>query len=170
MSPTCTSILTSTASPTRTLGQQPRGMENMWTSSLPPTRGIPQLILQEVLYLYFWNLRLDGLHHRAGCQFRCFWSASHWLLMIPHCLLEMRPSLPFFNTTVLVLSHVWLFTTPRTVAHAPLSLGFSRQEYWSGLPVPPLGDLPNPGIEPAFPVSPALQADSLPTEPSGKPM
>ena len=92
MSPTCTSILTSTASPTRTLGQQTWGMENMWTSSLPPTRGVPQLILQEVLYLYFWNLRLNGLHYRAGCQFRCFWSASHWLLMIPHCLLEMRPS------------------------------------------------------------------------------
>jgi len=48
-----------------------------------------------------------------------------------------------------------LFPTLRTVAHqAPLSMGFSRQEYWSGLPFPP-GDLPNPGIEPASPVSPA---------------
>ena len=46
-------------------------------------------------------------------------------------------------------SRVWLFVTPRTVAHqAPLSMGFSRQEYWSGLPCPPPGDLPNPGIEP----------------------
>ena len=44
---------------------------------------------------------------------------------------------------------------------APLSMGFSRQEYWSGLPFPSAGDLPNPGIEPR---SPALQADSLPTE------
>ena len=43
------------------------------------------------------------------------------------------------------------------VAHqAPLSMGFSRQEYWSGLPFPPLGDLPNPGIKPKSPVSPAL--------------
>ena len=51
--------------------------------------------------------------------------------------------------------------TPWTVAHqAPLSMGFSRQEYWSGLPFPSPGDLPNPGIEPK---SPALQADSLPT-------
>ena len=50
-----------------------------------------------------------------------------------------------------------------TLAHqAPLSMGFSRQEYWSGLPFPPPGDLPNPGIEPTSPVSPALQADSLP--------
>ena len=45
---------------------------------------------------------------------------------------------------------------------------FSRQEYWSGLPCPPLGDLPNPGMEPMSSVSPSLQADSLPAEPSGK--
>ena len=55
---------------------------------------------------------------------------------------------------------------PWTVAHqAPLSMGFSRQEYWSGLPFPSLGDLPKPGIEPE---SPALQADSLLSEPPGK--
>ena len=54
-----------------------------------------------------------------------------------------------------------------TVAiRAPLSLEFSRQEYWSGLPFPSPGDLPNPGIEPSFP---ALQADSLPAKASGKP-
>ena len=53
------------------------------------------------------------------------------------------------------------------IAHqAPLSMGFSRQEYWSGLPFPSPGDLPNPGIKPG---SPALQADSLLSEPSGKP-
>ena len=52
--------------------------------------------------------------------------------------------------------------TPSTVARqAPLSMGFSRQEYWSGLPFPTPGDLPNPGIEPG---SPVLQADSLSTE------
>ena len=44
-------------------------------------------------------------------------------------------------------------------------MGLSRQEFWSGLPFSPPGDLPNPGIEPASPVSPALQADSLPAEP-----
>ena len=59
------------------------------------------------------------------------------------------------------------FGTPWTIAHqAPLSMGFSRQEYWSGLPFPSPGDLPNPGIKPG---SPALQADSLPTELRGKP-
>ena len=56
---------------------------------------------------------------------------------------------------------------PWTVAHqAPLSVGFSRQEVWSGLPFPSPGDLPDPGIEPGYP---ALQADSLPTELLGKP-
>ena len=56
--------------------------------------------------------------------------------------------------------------TPWTVARqAPLSMGFSRQESWSGLPFPSPGDLPDPGIEPR---SPALQADSSPTEPPGK--
>ena len=61
------------------------------------------------------------------------------------------------------LSHVRLFVTPRTVAHqAPLSMGFSRPEYWSGLPCPPPGDLPTPGIKPR---SPTLQAGPLPFEP-----
>ena len=70
---------------------------------------------------------------------------------------------------VLVLSRsvVSDFATPWTITcQAPLSMGFSRKEYWSGLPCPPPGDLPNPGIEPRFP---ALQADSLPSEPPGKP-
>ena len=58
---------------------------------------------------------------------------------------------------------------PRTIAHqAPLSMEFSRQEYWRWLPLPPPGDLPNPGMEPTSPVSPALQVDSLPAEPLGK--
>ena len=57
--------------------------------------------------------------------------------------------------------------TPTTVTHqAPLSLEFYRQEDWSGLPFPPPGDLPDPGFKPASPVSPALQVDSLPAEPS----
>ena len=65
-----------------------------------------------------------------------------------------------------VLSCVWLFATPWTVAHqAPLSMGFSRQEYWSGVPFPFPGDLPNPGIEPP---SPALTGRFFTTEPSGK--
>ena len=65
------------------------------------------------------------------------------------------------------LSRVRLFATPWTVAYqAPQSMESSRQEYWSGLPFPSLGYLPDPGIEPR---SPALQADTLPSEPPGKP-
>ena len=61
------------------------------------------------------------------------------------------------------LSHVQLFVTPWTVAcQSPPSIGFSRHEYWSGLPFPSPGDLPDPGIKPR---SPALQADPLPSEP-----
>ena len=69
---------------------------------------------------------------------------------------------------VKLLSHVRLFATPWTVAHqAPPSMEFSRQEYWSGLPFPSPGDLPDPGIEPG---SPTLQADALLSEPPGKPI
>ena len=65
---------------------------------------------------------------------------------------------------------VLLFTTPWTVAcQAPLSLEFSRQEYWSGLPFPTPGDLPNPGIEHASLVSPALAGGFFTTVPPGKP-
>ena len=61
------------------------------------------------------------------------------------------------------LSRVRLFATPWTLAYqAPPSMGFSRQEYWSGLPFPSPGDLPNPGIKPR---SLTLQADALPSEP-----
>ena len=65
-----------------------------------------------------------------------------------------------------VLSCVQLFAATYIVAlQAPLSMEFSRQEYWSGLPSPTPGDLPSPGIEPR---SPTFQADALPSEPPGK--
>ena len=69
-----------------------------------------------------------------------------------------------------MLSCVWFFATVWTVApQAPLSIGFSRQEYWSGLPFLPLGDLPIPGIEPVSPASPALQVESLLLNHQGSP-
>ena len=72
----------------------------------------------------------------------------------------------FACTCAQSLNRVRLFVTPGTAAHqAPLSMGFSRQECWNGLPCPPLGDLPDPGIKV---MPPALQEDSLPSEPPGK--
>ena len=67
-------------------------------------------------------------------------------------------------------NRVRLFATPWTVAcQVPLSMGYSRQEYWSGLPCFPPGHLPDPRIKPVSSVAPALQMDSLPAEPKGKP-
>ena len=95
----------------------------------------------------------------------CPWDSSgkntgvgcHFLL---HCM----------KVKVKSLSRVRLLATPWTVTYqAPLSVGFSRQEYWSGLPFPSAGDLPSPGIEPASPVSPALAGRFFTTESPGKP-
>ena len=69
------------------------------------------------------------------------------------------------------LRHVRFFETLQAVTHqAPLSMGFSRQEYWSGLPCPPPGDLPNPGTELASPEPLALTGDLFTTVPPGKPL
>ena len=85
---------------------------------------------------------------------------------------NLQPRLKHFpRSKCAMISRDRLFATPQTAARqAPLSMEFSKQEYWSGLPFPSIslpfpGDLPNPGIKPG---SPTLQADSLPSEPSGK--
>ena len=81
----------------------------------------------------------------------------------PTCCLRLSCRL---HVCVQLLSYVQLFTAPWTVAHqAPLSMAFFRQEYWSGLPIPPPRDFPDPGIEPMSPAAPALQVGSLPAEP-----
>ena len=80
--------------------------------------------------------------------------------------MNIQKSRRIWSEEVKLLSRVRLFATPWTVAFkAPLSMEFSRQEYWSGSPFPSPGYLPNPGIEPG---SPTLQADALPSEPPGK--
>ena len=80
----------------------------------------------------------------------------------------MRLCETVFVWVVKLLSRVQLFVIPWTAAYqAPPSMGFSRQECWSGLPFPSPGDLPDPGIEPG---SPTLQTDALPSEPPGKPI
>ena len=83
---------------------------------------------------------------------------------------KKRSDIYFKGMCVLVVQLCPILCDSWTGAHqTPLSMGFSRQEYWSGLPFPPPGDLPKPGIEPTSAVSPASQVDSLPAEPSGKP-
>ena len=85
----------------------------------------------------------------------------HGFHFCPKCILLK-------TVKVKLLTHVRLFATLWTVAHqAPPSMGFSRQEYWSGLPFSSPGGLPDPGIEPR---SPALQAEALTSEPPGKPL
>ena len=80
----------------------------------------------------------------------------------------MEGKAPFIMCVCLVMSDS---ATLGTVARqTSLSIGCSRQKYWSGLPFPLPGDLPDPGIEPESPASPALQADSLPAKPLGEPL
>ena len=82
-----------------------------------------------------------------------------------------RPATPDPSRIVLSrFSRVQLSVTPWTITcQPPLSMGFSRQEYWSGLPCPPPEDLPNPEIEPKSSVAPAWKADSLPLSHQGSP-
>ena len=87
----------------------------------------------------------------SGLSYHLYFSP----LLCPH------PSLTFCGCLVTKLCLT--FATPWMVAHqAPLSMGFPRQEYWNGFPFPPPGNLPDAGIKPTSPVSPALQVGSLP--------
>ena len=103
-----------------------------------------------------------------NCSLPLLWLSSPEKL----CFLEViktfchRHSCCCWNhNEVKLLSHVRLFATHWTVVYqSPPSMGFSRQECWTGLPFPSPGDLPDPGIEPG---SPAFQADALTSEPPG---
>ena len=92
---------------------------------------------------------------------------SFWKNILRISLFKLSLVFVMYERKCESISCVWLFATPWYVAHqTPLSVEFSKQEYWSGLPFPSPEDLPEPGIEPWFP---ALWADSLPAEPPGKP-
>ena len=94
-------------------------------------------------------------------SYLCEWH-HHFSSLLPHPKIGRFFPDSLFLFEAKSLSRVRLFASPWTVApQAPLSMGFSRQEYWSGLPFPSPGDLLNPGTEPR---SPVLQADSLPSE------
>ena len=110
---------------------------------------------------------LEARRLRSGCQHGSSGTLSDCqLLIVSSCGRKRESSLGPFCMRAWSLSCVQLFATPRTVAHqAPLSMRFCRQEYWSGLPFPSPGDLPDPGIKSG---SPALQADSSLSEPPGR--
>ena len=125
----------------------------------------------EVSLLYSLSALGQGLSPLA--LWYCDMTRNRYLIFIP-CSRHKISKNPwnFLNgrdeKSILVIHvakslHIQLFVTQWTTAHqAPLSLEFSIQEYWSGLPCPPPGDLPNPGIKPTSVMSPALAAGSLP--------
>ena len=104
-----------------------------------------------------WGREPERPRHRFSTEFGIPWAKLH-----PH-------SSPQPTWVQSHFSRVWLFATPWTVAcQAPLSIGFSRQEYWSGLPYPPPGDLPDPGIKSMSLTSPALAAGFFTTSATRK--
>ena len=172
--------------PTEGLNTKGRGRLNVLSSFsswdlLPPC---PRTLMLLVLWLHTWT----GAHTEAFLDLQPangrLWDfltsvITAWANSYSKSQSVNVPSSPFpFLHIHLCLrravlrhfSHVWLFATLWTVAHqAPLSMGVSRQEYWTGLPCPPPGDLYHPGIELLSPVVPALQADSLPLSQWGSP-
>ena len=104
-------------------------------------------------HLIFWNSSIKNLLVRNDLHFL--------ISSFTPCNGKVIPKSPIMTTSLEVLS-LWLFATPWPIH----SMEFSRPEFWSGLPCPPPGDLPNPGTDPR---SPTLQVYSLPAEPSGKP-
>ena len=133
------------------------------------------LMEKKLQLIFLVKLRLDKIWETSGVgvgkSFKAthgtdFWRDEHAITVCQW--FSIRTGIVYTPTQF--LSHVWLFVTPWTVAHqAPLSMRWSWQEYWSGLPFSPPGDLPNPGIEPMSPVSPALAGGFFTTLPPGKP-
>ena len=104
-------------------------------------------------------------------SFLFYFSGIYFLPFCVSPVITHYRSCKLFSLVCAVLSCIWLFSTPRTVAHqVPLSLEFSRHEYWSGLPFSSPGDLPDPGIEPMSPASPALASGFFTSVSPGKPL
>ena len=116
------------------------------------------------------NRNTRGHTWKKGTVLDEFPTFTDFAYKIPHIYTVLDTNKNVYNkqsVCVCSVMYVELFATPWTVAHhAPLSMAFSRQEYWSRLPFPPPGNLPNPGIEP---MSPAWQVDSLPLSHLGSP-
>ena len=112
------------------------------------------------------RLRLPGVHSLLCFTGLMALSGTFfmWFSLFPnpHCPLSTLTAFDNLTITFVLMCSVWLFATPWTVARqALLPMRFSRQEYWSGLPFPPPGDLLDPGIETASPMGLAFQADSF---------
>ena len=120
------------------------------------------------------TFRVKALYYKYFEIARAPGSVRHWRRewrrAKPHLAHHFSRAKSLWHASMLSrFTRVWLFATSWMVAHqAPLSMGFSRQEYGSGLPCLPPGDLPDPEIEPLSLTSPALQAGSLPLAPPGK--
>ena len=97
-----------------------------------------------LIWKIMWTEEPGGLYIVHGVTKRQSWAPC--LLLAEDCSFQVVFGILVVKVKVKLLSHIWLFATPWTVAyHVPPSMGFSRQEYWSGLPSPSPGDLPNPG-------------------------
>ena len=123
-------------------------------------------ILQRGIYLFY----LSQLAQPWAWVSQTVWWGGHlfYCVCVCVCVCVCARARAHVRAHTCMFSHVWLFATPWTVARqAPLSMGFSRQEYWSGLLCPPPGDLPDPGIKSA---SSALAGKFFITVPPGKPL
>ena len=113
----------------------------------------------------FWSRSLGEGASVAQLLWTLWGSHPGWLVLNFKILYRPR-----IRLRAQLLKSVHLFVSSRTAAcQVPLSMRFFRQEHWNGLLLPPLGDLPGPGIKPTSPASPALQADSLPLSHCGSP-
>ena len=109
----------------------------------------------------------DTQHHWLSVKCKAKPQQDNHLTLVRMAIITMTANNKCCKSVSCSVTLDSFFATPWTVAcQTPLSMGFSRQEYWSGLPFPSPGDLPDPGIRPGYP---AWQADSLPFELLGKP-
>ena len=143
---------------------EPKKIKFLTVSIVSPTICY-EVMGPDAMILVFWMLNFKPAFSLSS--FTSIKTLSSSLLspvrVVSSAYLGWKPG----KVKVKLLSRVRLFSTPWTVAYqAPLSMGFSRQECWNGLPFPSPGDLPDTGIEPG---SPALQTDAFPSEPPGKP-
>jgi len=124
--------------------------------------GWPYYLCHTQSWLGAEGVKLGGFHQQRPLvnYVPCSWRCVRYICMATHLLFTFSPLFYSVGICACVLNHfscIWLFATLWTVTRqAPLSMGFCRQEYWSGLPCPPPGDLPDPGLEPPPLMSPAL--------------